>query len=82
MDKEKARIARIVKSSWTEKNGRTGYCFRVYYKGNRVRLFSMHDNLPGPVWQFLVADNTECVTDYMPGNEWARAYKRETFTLI
>lgn len=61
-------IDHIRKIVWRQQNGKSGYCYHVYYTGNgyrkrgRHRVFIASDNLPMTVVRFLLDSN--CETTY------------------
>lgn len=68
----------ITKLSWTQPNGKNGYCYHVYHKSGYHICYSWQMNLPMTVTNFLLADDTVvCETSYpIFGNQ---TRKREVF---
>lgn len=63
-------IDHVTKTTWTQSDGKMGYCFDVYYTGraNRHYTYSFNDNLPMTVVRFLLdADSVE--TTYASRNK-------------
>lgn len=62
-------INHITKSTWTQKDGKMGYCYRVYYEPTRGRAkgrqvtYSFFNNLPLTVINFILNANA-CETTY------------------
>ncbi len=80
-------IERVVKSSWGwhETNKRSGFYFRVYYKGNgwkrgRVVTYTDRQNLPMTVVDFILSAG-HVDTVYVPEKDsyHMKGLKRETY---
>lgn len=62
-------IRRIRKITWTQPDGKLGYCYHVYYKNtkepwraDRHRVYSFNQNLPMTVLNFLLNAATVTTT--------------------
>lgn len=81
-------IEKVVKTTWTQKDGRMGYQYIVTHGARKdrpwqkvTRAYSFRDNLPMTVLSFLLSDDTVCETEY---KSWTdnRILKRETFKKV
>ena len=80
-------IRKIVKSTWTDKAGNAGYCYKVYYprketwRSDRVVTYTHKQDLPLTVTNFVLNANN-CNTVYVPKEDAPgfRSLKRETYS--
>ena len=80
-------ISRVVKTSWTNPDGKMGFRYRVYHsakeawRGERCYQYGTHDNLPNTVLNFVL-NATSCKTEYLKDSEFSahKGLKRETYT--
>ena len=71
-------IESIVKLSWTQPDGKMGYCYHVYYYSGRHVCYPWYKTLPITVTNFLLTDDTViCSTSYPKYGGQTR--KREVF---
>ena len=68
------KIDHITKITWTQPDGKLGYCYHVFYKPTRGRangrhyLYSFQDTLPTSIVLFLI-NAQECQTTYTAKNK-------------
>ena len=80
-------ISRVVKTTWTNPDGKMGFEYRAYHtakeawRGERCYKYGTHDNLPNSVLKYVL-DAKDCKTVYFPDSEFSahRSVKRETYT--
>lgn len=82
-----SNIRKVVKSSWTEKSGRYGFIYRVYYtnkepwRKDRIVRYTYDQQLPLTVLNFVLnAGNVE--TEYIPEDRRGESFlslKQETY---
>lgn len=81
-------ISKVVKSMWTNPNGKMGFCFRVYYKNkqgwkaDRCVMYTDDKNLPLTVLNYIL-NADKCETTYYPDNKAGsmKGLKRELYTM-
>lgn len=80
-------ITKVVKSAWTNPNGKAGFCYRVYHKiPSRIRereyTYTDKQNLPMTVLDYVL-NAKNCRTVYVPDEDCSggrRGLKREIYT--
>lgn len=72
-------IDHVTKITWTQPDGKIGYCYHVYYaRANRFPLhktFNFKQNLPNTVLMYVL-DADECKTEYTERNTKIERYKK------
>lgn len=82
-----SNIRKVVKSSWTEKSGRYGFIYRVYYtnkeswRKDRIVRYTCDKQLPLTVLNFVLNAGT-VETEYIPEDRRSKSFaslKREIY---